>query len=78
MCVKAKMISDNDLIFNKMSSDPDEYRKKTNEKNKLSFFGLVLIVGGILICSALFDVAPGLGFIIMIVMVGFGIAYIFD
>lgn len=60
-----------------MNSDQDEYRRKTNEENTSSWFGIILIVLGFIILFAFYEAGlPFIGFVLLILLFGGGIAYI--
>lgn len=60
-----------------MNDNNDEYRKRIDEENKSSWFGILLIVLGFFLLFAFYEAGlPFIGFVSLILLVGGGIAYI--
>ncbi|GEM_PF-5944247 len=60
-----------------MGENNDEYRKRIDEDNKSSWFGIILIVLGFVLGFAFYEAGlPFIGFVSLILLFGGGIAYI--
>lgn len=60
-----------------MGENNDEYRKRIDEDNKSSWFGIILIVLGFVLGFAFYEAGlPFIGFVSLIFLFGGGIAYI--
>ncbi len=60
-----------------MGENNDEYRKRIDEDNTSSWFGIILIVLGFILAFAFYEAGlPFIGFVLLILLFGGGIAYI--
>jgi multisubunit Na+/H+ antiporter MnhG subunit len=60
-----------------MNNDHEEYKRKTDEENKSSWFGIILIVLGFILAFAFYEAGlPFIGFVLLILLFGGGISFI--
>ncbi len=60
-----------------MNNDHEEYKRKSDEENKSSWFGIILIGLGFILAFAFYEAGlPFIGFVLLILLFGGGISFI--